>query len=38
MWAPMFSFIKIGAQNYSGDIGKIWYDDVAVGTQRIGCN
>jgi hypothetical protein len=36
-WAPTFKYIKIGAQNYSGDIGKIWYDDVAVGTQRIGC-
>jgi hypothetical protein len=38
MWAPTFKYIKVGAQNYSGDIGKIWYDDVAVGTQRIGCN
>ena len=38
MWAPSYRFVKIGAQNYSGDIGQIWYDDVAVGTQMIGCN
>jgi len=38
MWAPTFRFLKIGAQNYSGDIGRIWYDDVAVGTAKIGCN
>jgi hypothetical protein len=37
-WAPSFAFIKIGAQNYSGDIGQIWYDDVVVATARVGCN
>jgi hypothetical protein len=31
-------FLKIGAQNYSGDIGQVWYDDVVVGSQPIGCN
>jgi hypothetical protein len=37
-WAPTFSFIKIGAQNYSGDIGTVWYDDVVVATQMVGCD
>jgi hypothetical protein len=36
-WAPTFNFIKIGAQNYSGDIGTVWYDDVVVATQQVGC-
>ncbi|MEI9942508.1 MAG: hypothetical protein WDO69_35285 [Pseudomonadota bacterium] len=37
-WAPSFKFLKIGAQNYSGDIGQVWYDDVVVGSAPIGCN
>jgi hypothetical protein len=37
-WAPQFKYIKIGAQNYSGDIGQVWYDDVVIGTDFIGCN
>jgi hypothetical protein len=37
-WAPTFNFIKIGAQNYSGDIGTVWYDDVVVATQQVGCD
>ena len=37
MWAPSFKFLKIGAQNYSGDIGQVWYDDVVVGSEQIGC-
>ncbi|MEO7036445.1 MAG: hypothetical protein ABI548_21050 [Polyangiaceae bacterium] len=37
-WAPSFKFLKIGAQNYSGDIGQVWYDDIVVGSEPIGCN
>jgi hypothetical protein len=37
-WAPMYRFLKIGAQDYDAQLGRIWYDDVVVGTQRIGCN
>ena len=37
-WAPSYSFIKIGAQNYSGDVGTVWYDDVVVATQQVGCS
>jgi hypothetical protein len=36
-WAPSFKFLKIGAQNYSGDIGQVWYDDVVVSSAAIGC-
>jgi hypothetical protein len=28
----------IGAQNYSGDIGTVWYDEVVVATQMVGCD
>ncbi|HWA73232.1 MAG TPA: hypothetical protein VG937_12875 [Polyangiaceae bacterium] len=37
MWAPSFKFLKFGAQNYGGDAGMLWYDDVVVGTERVGC-
>jgi hypothetical protein len=37
-WAPSFKFLKIGAQNYSGDIRQVWYDDIVVGSEQIGCN
>jgi hypothetical protein len=37
-WAPQYKLVKVGGQNYSGSIGNVWYDDVAVGTQRIHCN
>jgi hypothetical protein len=37
--APDFSFLSIGWQQYQGSNGplELWMDDVAVGTQRIGC-
>ena len=37
-WAPTYTFLKIGAQNYSGDVGTVWYDDVVVATQQVGCS
>lgn len=36
-WAPSFKFLKIGAQNYSGDIGQVFYDDVVVSSLPVGC-
>ena len=36
-WAPSFKFLKIGAQNYSGDIGQVFYDDVVVSSAQVGC-
>jgi hypothetical protein len=37
--APDFSFLSLGWQQYQGSNGalEMWMDDVAVGTQRIGC-
>jgi len=37
-WAPSFNYIKIGANDYDANLGQIWYDDVVVATQKIGCN
>ena len=37
-WAPTYGFIKIGAQDYDANLGHIWYDDVVVATQRVGCS
>jgi hypothetical protein len=37
-WGPMFKYLKIGTQDFSGQIGKVWYDDVFVGTAQIGCS
>jgi hypothetical protein len=37
MWAPSFKFLKFRAQNYGGDGGQIWYDDIVIGSERIGC-
>ena len=36
-WSPTYSVMKIGGQNYSGQLGQIWFDDVAMGTQPLGC-
>jgi hypothetical protein len=37
--APAFSFLSLGWQQYQGSNGplELWMDDVAVGTQRVGC-
>jgi hypothetical protein len=37
MWGPKFNYIKIGGQNFSGQIGQVWYDDVFIGTEQVGC-
>jgi hypothetical protein len=36
-WSPSYAFVKIGAQNFSGSTGRVFYDDVAIGTSPIGC-
>lgn len=36
-WSPTYSVMKIGGQNYSGSLGQIWFDDVAMGSQPLGC-
>jgi hypothetical protein len=37
-WSPEYAYIKIGGQNYSGTLGQVWYDDVAISTEPIGCD
>ncbi len=37
-WAPAYTLVKVGGQDFSGSIGTVWYDDVAMGTERIHCN
>lgn len=36
-WSPSYSVIKLGGQNYSGSLGQVWFDDVAIGHEPIGC-
>lgn len=36
-WSPQYSVVKIGGQNYSGSLGQVWFDDVAIGSTRLGC-
>lgn len=37
MWAPNYTYLKIGAQDYDANLGKIWYDDVVIAKERVGC-
>jgi hypothetical protein len=30
--------VRFGFEKYAGPGIDIWYDDIAIGTQRIGCN
>jgi hypothetical protein len=32
-----FDVIRFGFERYAGPDSEIWYDDIAVGTQQIGC-
>jgi hypothetical protein len=36
-WAPTYNVGKVGGQNFSGAIGQVSYDDIAFGSQKIGC-
>jgi hypothetical protein len=36
-WSPAYEVIKIGGQNYSGVLGQVWFDDVAISSMPIGC-
>jgi len=36
-WGPDYQYIKIGAQDYDANLGQIWYDDIVVATEPIGC-
>lgn len=34
-WAPVYTHVKFGAGNQSAEV---WFDDVAVSTERVGCD
>ncbi len=36
-WAPALIDAKFGWESYGGDANTLWFDDVALGPQRIGC-
>lgn len=38
MWSPTYSVLKIGGQDYGSSLGSIWYDDILVGTEPVGCD
>jgi hypothetical protein len=37
-WRPDLSDLKLGWESYSGQAMTLWFDDVAIGTQRVGCD
>ncbi len=38
-WSPIYRYLKIGGQNFSGSTGSLYYDDIVVSTAGpIGCD
>jgi hypothetical protein len=36
-WHPQLSDLRLGWESYGGDANTLWFDDVAIGSSRIGC-
>ncbi|MCG5467515.1 cellulose-binding domain-containing protein [Micromonospora sp. LAH09] len=36
-WRPQLTDLRLGWESYGGGADTLWYDDVAVGSSRIGC-
>ena len=36
-WRPALSDFRLGWESYGGQTSTLWFDDVALGAQRIGC-
>ncbi|SCL54759.1 cellulose-binding domain-containing protein [Micromonospora yangpuensis] len=36
-WRPQLTDLKLGWESYGGGADTLWYDDVALGSTRIGC-
>ncbi|HEX3904923.1 MAG TPA: hypothetical protein VH853_18965 [Polyangia bacterium] len=37
-WAiDAYDYLRFGFEKYAGPSSEIWYDDIAIGTQQIGC-
>jgi hypothetical protein len=38
-WSPVYRYLKIGGQNFSGATGTLYYDDIVVTTAGpMGCD
>jgi hypothetical protein len=33
-----YDYLRFGFEQYAGPASELWYDDIAIGTQPIGCN
>ncbi len=33
-----YDYLRFGFEKYAGPASDLWYDDIAIGTQPIGCN
>ena len=36
-WAPKLSDARFGWESYAGESETLWFDDIALGASRIGC-
>ena len=36
-WKPQLADLRLGWESYSGQTMTLWFDDVALAAQRIGC-
>jgi hypothetical protein len=36
-WSPQYARAWFGFETYHGEQDELWYDDVAIGTERLGC-
>jgi hypothetical protein len=36
-WSPAYTAVRLGYANYNANAIDVWYDDVAIGTQRLCC-
>jgi hypothetical protein len=38
MWKPMFTDFELGWESYDSETATLWFDDVIIDKQRIGCS
>jgi len=36
-WRPQLTDLRLGWESYAGGTDTLWYDDIAIGSARIGC-
>ena len=36
-WSPQYARAWFGFETYHGEQDELWYDDIAIGTERLGC-